>query len=196
LNPRFHCAFTQSSFALICWLAAVPTLAQDTAPSTAQKWRPKEGTYAAPGKGFAETCGEFGDLDIELREKSVSGHEWECKVRKLTDTGQNAIRLDMTFSDLNLAENLKRPEETEFKEVVLRKKINDKSMLVRKTLDGKFKGPEWKAVYCPKDAQQMHRDATAENREKIEREKAAAKTAWQPRDGVYASGGADFDIAV
>jgi hypothetical protein len=44
-----------------------------------------------------------------------------------------------------------------------------------------------------KDAQQMHRDATAENREKIEREKAAAKTAWQPRDGVYASGGADFD---
>jgi hypothetical protein len=27
----------------------------------------------------------------------------------------------------------------------------------------------------------------------MEREKAAAKTAWQPRDGVYASAGADFE---
>ncbi len=39
----------------------------------------------------------------------------------------------------------------------------------------------------------MYRDATAENRAKSEQEKPAAKTAWQPRDGVYASAGADFD---
>jgi hypothetical protein len=55
------------------------------------------------------------------------------------------------------------------------KKIDSHSMVVRKTVDGKFKDPEWKAVYCPKEAQQMYRDATAENRAKSEQEKAAAK---------------------
>jgi hypothetical protein len=39
----------------------------------------------------------------------------------------------------------------------------------------------------------MFRDTTAENQAKIEQDKAAAKTAWQPRDGVYASAGADFE---
>jgi hypothetical protein len=130
---------------------------------------------------------------VELRDKSISGHEWGCKVSKLTDTGPGAIRIDMTCSDYNLAENLKRPEDTEFREVMLLKKMDGTSMLVRKTVDGKFKDPEWKAVYCPRDAQQMYRDATATNKAQIEREKAAAKTAWRPRDGVYASAGADFD---
>jgi hypothetical protein len=52
---------------------------------------------------------------------------------------------------------------------------------------------EWKAVYCPKGAQQLYRGSTAKNQAQIELEKAAAKAAWQPRDGVYASAGADFD---
>jgi hypothetical protein len=170
-----------------------PTLAQDAALPVTAKWRPKDGTYASPGKWFAGVCGEFGDLNVELHEKGISGHEWGCKVRKLTDTGPGAIRIDMTCNDYNLAEDLKKPEETEFKEVMLLKKIDDKSMLARKTVDGKFKDPEWKAVYCPKEAQQMYRDSTAENQAKIEQDKAAAKTAWQPRDGVYASAGTDFE---
>jgi hypothetical protein len=194
LSPKVFPAFAQSALLLAYAFVAIgPTLAQDAAQPATAKWRPKEGTYASPGKGFAEACGEFGDLNVELREKSVSGHEWGCKVGKLTDTGPGAIRLDMTCSDLNLTEFLKRPEEAEFKEVLLLKKIDDKSMSARKTLDGKFKDPEWKAVYCPKEAQQMYRDTTAKNQAKIEQETAAAKTAWQPRDGVYASAGADFD---
>jgi hypothetical protein len=190
LSPNIYRALAQSAVALACAFGAV---AQDATPPATAKWRPKEGTYASPGKGFAETCGESGDLAIALREKSVSGHEWGCKVRKLIDAGPGAIRLVTICDDYNLAEDLKKPEGTEFKEVVLLKKIDDKSMLVRKTVDGKFKDPEWKAVYCPKDAQQMYRDATLKNQAKIEREKAAAKTAWQPRDGVYASAGADFE---
>ena len=194
LSSKIYRALAQSTLVLALAFGAVaPTLAQDAAPLAEAKWRPKEGTYASPGKGFAEACGEFGDLIVGLREKDISGHEWSCKVRKLTDTAPGAIRIDMTCSDYNLAEDLKKPEETEFKEIVLLKKIDDKTMLVRKTLDGKFKDPEWKAVYCPKDAQQMFRDSTAQNRAKIEQDKAAAKTAWQPRDGVYASAGADFD---
>jgi len=190
LRPKIRCALAQSTIAFAYAFGAIaPALAQDAAPSTAPKWRPKEGTYAVPGKGFTETCGEFGDLTIELRDKSVSGHEWGCKVRKLTDTGPGAIRLDMICSDYNLAEDLRRPEGTEFREAVLLKKVDDTSMLVRKTLDGKFKDPEWKAVYCPKSAQQMYRDAKATSTA----EGKQLKTAWQPRDGVYASTGADFD---
>jgi len=85
------------------------------------------------------------------------------------------------------------PDDKEFSEVILLKKIDDKSMMGRKTLNGKFKGPEWKIVYCPGKYQQMYREGTAENQAKIEQDKEAAKTAWQPRDGVYASAGADFD---
>ena len=194
MSLKIYRAYAQSALALGCTFVAVaPALAQDAAPSTTVKWRPKEGTYASPGKGFAEACGEFGDLIVGLREKDISGHEWSCRVRKLTDTAPGAISIDMTCSDYNLAEDLKKPEETEFKEIMLLKKIDDKSMLVRKTADGKFKDPEWKAVYCSKEAQQMFRDSTAQNQAKIEQEKAAAKTAWQPRDGVYASAGADFE---
>jgi hypothetical protein len=192
MNAKIYRALAQSAM-IFAFGVVSPAPARDAAPSNAPKWRPKAGTYANPGKGFAETCGEFGDLTVELRDKSVSGHEWSCKVGKLTDTGPGAIRVDMTCFDYNLAEDLKKPEDTEFKEVMLLKKMDGTSMLVRKTVDGKFKDPEWKAVYCPQDAQQMYRDATAENQTKIEREKAAAKTAWQPRDGIYASVGADFD---
>lgn len=194
MSPKIYRTYAQSALALACaFVVVTPTLAQDAALPVTAKWRPKDGTYASPGKWFAGVCGEFGDLNVELHEKGISGHEWGCKVRKLTDTGPGAIRIDMTCNDYNLAEDLKKPEETEFKEVMLLKKIDDKSMLARKTVDGKFKDPEWKAVYCPKEAQQMYRDSTAENQAKIEQDKAAAKTAWQPRDGVYASAGTDFE---
>lgn len=173
--------------------APMQALAQD-AKLAIEKWRPREGTYASPGKGFAETCGEFGDLAIALREKSVSGHEWGCKIGKLTDIGPGAIKIEMTCSDYNLAEDLKKPEETEFEEVILLKKIDGKSMSVRKTIDGKFKDPEWRAVYCPTDAQRMYVEAIATNRAEAEKRAADEKREkWQPRDGAYANPGADFD---
>lgn len=80
--------------------------------------------------------------------------------------------LDMTCSDFNLAEDLKKPEDTEFKEIVLLKKIDDKSMRVRKTLDGKFKDPEFKAVYCPRKAQQMYRDAAVKSEARTEKKES------------------------
>jgi hypothetical protein len=176
LNPKIYRRFAQSIFAFAYVLSTItPTLAQDNAKPTTGKWRPMEGTYASPGKGFVEACGEFGDLIVQLRDKEISGHEWGCKVRKLTDTGPDAIRINMTCGDLNLAENLKPPEGKKFSEVILLKKIDDKSMLVRKTLDGKFKDPEWKAVYCPKESQQMYRDATAKSKAEAEQSKGQNK---------------------
>lgn len=171
MSPKIYRTLAQSAVALACAFGAVaPAPAQDgAAQRTVARWRPTEGTYASPGKGFVETCGEFGDLAIALRKKTVSGHEWGCKVNKLSDTNSDAIRIDMTCSDLNLAEDLKKPEDAQFREVILLKKIDGNSMSVRKTVDGKFKDPEWKAVYCPEKAQQMYRDAEATSKAEPER---------------------------
>lgn len=192
MNAKIYRALAQSAI-IFAFGVVSPALAQDATPSTTAKWRPKDGIYVVAGKTIAERCADSTEFYVDLYKKSVGGNEWSCKVGKLTDTDPGTIRLDMTCSDYNLAEDLKKPEDTEFKEVMLLKKMDGASMLVRKTVGGKFKDPEWKAVYCPKDAQQMYRDSIAENQAKREQEKAAAKTAWQPRDGVYASAGADFD---
>ncbi len=196
LQLKFYRVLVQATLAFACVLGPVaPTLAQDATKPAAEKWRPKEGTYASPGKGFADACGEFGDLIVELREKDISGHEWSCKVTKLTDTGPGAIKLAMTCYDYNLAEFIKKPEETKFEEVMLLKKIDERSMLVRKTLDGKFKDPEWRAAYCPEDAQRMYVEATAKSKAEAKQKAAEEKSGlrgWHPRDGLYASPGADF----
>ena len=146
MNLNTYRGFLRSTFAFACVFGMVTAvMAQDVMKQANEKWRPKEGTYASPGKGFVETCAEFGDLAIALREKEISGHEWGCKV-----TAPDAIKVDMVCDDLNLAEFIKAPEDKKFKEVMLLKKIDEKSMSVRKTINGKFKDPEWRAVYCPK----------------------------------------------
>jgi len=165
-------------------------------PAT-EKWRPKEGTYAEPGVNFGLRCGEFGDFIIELNEKSISGNEWSCKITKLTETAPGAIRLDMTCYDYNLAEFIKDPNpEKEFREIMLLRKIDGKSVFVRKTQNGKFKGPDWRASYCPEEAQRMHTEAEATNKAEAERKAAEEKlrlNPWRPRDGIYATPGTNFE---
>jgi hypothetical protein len=141
------------------------------------KWRPKEGTYAAPGADFSLRCGEFGDVIVELNKKSISGNEWSCKINKLMDTAPGSIKLDITCNDYNLALfiNDRDPNayEKKFKEIMLLRKIDGKSMFVRKTLNGKFKDPDWRASYCPEDAQRMYTEARA--RDKGEAEQKATE---------------------
>ena len=122
-------------------------------------------------------CGEYGDIIIGLAEKSVSGHEWDCKVTKRTDTSPDAITLNMTCSDYNLAATLfprdPKSEEKKFKEVLVLKKINKNSMSVRKTLNGKFTGASWQTDYCPENWQRSYIESRA--RAKTEAEQKANK---------------------
>lgn len=69
---------------------AFPALAQEPPAPTFDKWRPKAGVYAEPGKNFQSNCDESGGLTIDLGEKSVSGYEWGCDVRKITDVARRA----------------------------------------------------------------------------------------------------------
>src|SRR6266702_6452395 len=104
---KYFWAAVHSALALVCVLGGnASVFAQDSAKPATEKWRPKDGPYAGPGKDFGSQCGEYGDIVIELAEKSVSGHEWGCKVTKLTDTAPDAIRLNMTCNDYNLAGTL------------------------------------------------------------------------------------------
>lgn len=182
---------------LACMLSAAgPVFAQDAAKPEAVKWRPKDGIYASPGKEFDGECREFGGLVIKLAKKSVGGNEWSCKIDKLTGTAPDAIKLDMTCDDYNLGLSINPNDpnlyERKYKEIMLLKRVNETAISVRKTSNGKFKYPGWRANYCPEEAQRMYLDAEA--REKAEAEqKAADEHPWRPQAGVYAMAGADFD---
>jgi hypothetical protein len=191
LKQKHHRAFKQAAFAIMGMLVTgVPAFAQDAAAPAASKWRPKAGVYAVPGKDFENSCGEFRGFIVELAESAVSGDEWNCKVTRLTDTAPGAIRLDMTCDDYNLAASLKEPDETIFKEVMLLKKIGDNRIVFRKTLNGKFKYPEYPASYCPPDAQRAYLESRAQSKAEAEQKAIEEKLKpdpWRPREGVYAT---------
>jgi hypothetical protein len=180
--------------------ATTTAFAQDIAKPATDKWRPKDGLYAEPGADLNERCMNRTEILIELGEKSISGNEWSCKIKKLTETAPDAIRLDMTCHDYNLAlfinDHDPNAYERKFREIILLRKIDGKSMFVRKTLNGKFKDPDWRASYCPEEAQRMHTEAMA--RDKAEAEQKAAEERlrlkpWRPQDGIYAIPGTNFE---
>lgn len=202
-NDWFRPGFFQAAaLVLACALGvAAPAATQENSKSAVEKkWRPKEGAYAQRGANFEMRCGEFGDLIVGLNWKSVSGNEWSCDISRLTDTSTDAIRLDMTCNDLNLAEDLnpkdKDPGNRIFKETMLLRKIDEKSISVRKTLDGKFKGPDWRASYCPDEFQRALAEgrarAKAEAKQKAEEEQLRLAP-WHPQNGIYAIPGATFE---
>jgi hypothetical protein len=168
--------FVATLVSLIGSSASAP--AQDSTKSSTEKWRPKDGIYVVAGKDFAERCDETTEFVVELREKSVGGNEWNCKVERISDTASDALRLSLTCNDYNLAEDLDNhdpnPYDRKFKEVMTLRKVDEKSFLIRKTLNGKFRTPEWHAVFCPQKAQQAYLEAKARDREEVQR-KAATK---------------------
>jgi hypothetical protein len=196
---RNYRILAQAVFILALLLSeGASSFAQGSPKPATEKWRPKEGTYAEPGANFSLRCGEFGDFIVELADKSISGNEWSCKITKLTDTAQGAIRLDMICDDYNLAEFIHdpNPEERKFKEVMLLRKIDEKSMFVRKTQNGKFKDPYGRASYCPQDMQRMYTEAEARNKAEVEQKAAEERLRlepWRPQDGIYATPGTNFE---
>jgi hypothetical protein len=184
---------------LTCQMSQAPAYAEESANPTTEKWRPKDGVYAAP-KDFNNQCLEFGDVVIQLAAKLIKGNEWNCKITKLTDTAPDAIRLDMTCDDYNLAEFIDNhdpnPGERKFKETMVLKKIDERYISVRKTQNGKFKYPAWQASYCPKKVQRQYVEERARDKAEAKRkaaEKRSGPKPWRPQEGVYAKPGTDFD---
>lgn len=183
--------------ALMLVAFASAATAQERPASTFDKWRPKTGAYAEPGKTFESSCDEGNDMRIG--EKSVSGYEWGCDIRRIIDLGPGSLKFEMICDDYNLAQNLnpRDPnwENRQFNEVMFVKRIDDATISVQKSLNGKLKDPPWRAAYCPLKTQRALAEATL--RAKVEaKQKADLEQALKdahPRDGVYAAAGPDFE---
>ncbi|WP_157095793.1 hypothetical protein [Bradyrhizobium sp. AT1] len=193
-------------FTLMLMLAALllpcpgpAAYAQEAARNAFDKWRPKAGVYAEPGKTFRASCDEGGGLTINLREKSVSGYEWGCGVKKITDLGPDSLKVEMVCNDYNLAQNVnpRDPdwENRKFNEVMFVKKIDDVTISVQKSLNGKLKDAPWREAYCPLKTQRALAEATlrakADAKQKTDLEQALKDA--HPRDGVYAAAGPNFE---
>ncbi len=178
---------------LLC--SAITVFSQEAATPPTEKWRPKDGVYASPGKDFESDCNEAHFIVIELAEKSVSGNEWSCKINKRTTTAVNAIRLDMTCYDYNLAESLypKDPKagDREIKEVMLLKRLDNDAISIRKTVNNKFTDSSWRADYCAEQVQRTHVERNAEAKLQTAEEKMRLNP-WRPKVGVYAASGTNF----
>ena len=129
---------------------ATPALAQDVVKSPA-KWRPKDGHYVFAGENSAEQCKILSDFLIELRKKRVIGNEsFNCKVTKLTDVTERAIRLDLSCDENGIDDDDDDdPKHARlYKEIMTLRKIDGKSLFMNITKKGKFNLPESRISYC------------------------------------------------
>jgi hypothetical protein len=185
------------TFAFTCLIASTSTRAEDIAKSAIEKWRPKNGIYAVTGKDFTERCENLGDFSVELGENTITGDEWSCDLKKITDTGFGAIRLGLNCSDVNLEAGIPKPSpdsgEMRFEETMTFRKIDEKSLFIRKSQNGKSNFPETRVAYCPPKAQRAYLESKAKINANAAQRTAAERTAWRPHDGVYARAGADFN---
>lgn len=183
---RFTSLSTLATLLLLS--AGLSIHAQEGPKAASDRWRPKDGAYAAPGKDFQSSCNERNDMTIDLHGKAVHGYEWGCTVRKMTDLSPASLKLDMICSDYNLAQDLEPRdpnwETRKFKEVMFIKRIGDATISVQKSLNGKLKGPPWRAAYCPLEAQRTLAEPEL---------RAKAEANAHPQDGVYAAAGTDFE---
>lgn len=170
--------------------ATTSTLAQENTKAAAEKWRPKDGVYSAPGKNFDQQCGEFGDLALELARKKVGGMEWSCSVSKIANTGPNVLRLNLVCEDADIVEDVdsnpdpsKRTQKevvTQRNEVMTLRKRDTKSLFWSVTQNGKFEGSEWKSAYCPPAIQRSFAESVA--RDDAKARLKAATTSGQPSE--------------
>lgn len=143
----------QTAFALAFLMsAAMAAVAQEGARPVAEKWRPKDGTYlGAKTDPKYDRCLDFGDLVVELAEKSIGGSEWGCKIVKLTDTAPGTIRLDVACTTLE--------REKPYNDIITLTKIDDKTILYSPATNRKFRHLGEQMSYCSEEAQRLFTDS-------------------------------------
>jgi hypothetical protein len=128
----------------------MPALPQDVTKSPA-KWRPKDGAYTVPAERPADSapCDDLPDFLVVFRKKRiVAGEAFNCRIKKLTDVTQDAIRLDLSCDEDGSGGD---PNDVRWqKETMTLRKIDENSFVMHMTKNGKFSRPEWRLSYCGK----------------------------------------------
>ena len=123
---------------LLCLMcSSIAALAQSITKPAPEKWRPKDGPYGLdPGTGPTPPCEQLTLHNIELDKLSISNDEmYKCKIRKITDTATDALRIDADCDDVRSGKS---------KDVILPRRIDDSSFRM------KWRGyREYRYVYCP-----------------------------------------------
>ena len=121
------------------------------APGKRRPRAQKDGTYAKPGSDFDGRCGEYGDTQIDWSSNLISGGEEGCKIAKPSDSAPDSIRLDVVCTSADR-------EGQRYKEIIVLKKIDEKTIFIRETQDGKFKRPGGRMAYCPDKLQRSYKE--------------------------------------
>jgi hypothetical protein len=89
----------------------------------------------------------------------------ELRCKKITDTGFGAIRLGLNCSDVNLEAGIPKPSpdsgEMRFEETMTFRKIDEKSLFIRKSQNGKSNFPDTRVAYCPPKEQRAYLESKA-----------------------------------
>ncbi len=152
IKPSIGCLAIRFTLGIAVLVGAAETApAQEAAKPAMDTWRPKDGVYAVTGRRFSDRCLEFGDTSIDWKNNNINGGEEECKINRTTDTAPGELRLDLTCTDIE------RP--TPHKEIILLKKINETTLFLRETQNGKFGRPGAQFAYCPAAIQNAYINA-------------------------------------
>jgi hypothetical protein len=134
------------------------------------------------------------DLDAEPYRPDEACHDncdrgLERKTLSLFDTLAPTPQM-LKVGAHNLAEYLHEPEDKTFKEVMLLKKIDQERIVIQKTVNGKFKDPEFRASYCAQNWQLAYLESKTQSNAEAEQKAVEEKLRldpWRPREGVYAT---------
>ena len=81
----------------------------------------------------------------------------ELRCKKIADSGSGAIQLDLNCSDVNLEAGVPKPGpnsgEIRFVETMTFRKVDEKSLFIRKSQNEKSNFPETRVAYCPPKVQ-------------------------------------------
>jgi hypothetical protein len=180
------CAATVITFVMFGTFTAY---AQEKPKPAPAKWRPKNGSYTRTDMEFTGPCEDTAPFLLELNKKRfVVDERWGCEITKITDIAPGALRLTMTCNETEIAGD---DDGKDYKEVMTLRKISDTSFNMQLTNKGKFNGPPWRVNYCEGVRERDAAAAEEARRKPVKDEINGA--AWSPRDGIYATPGADFD---
>jgi hypothetical protein len=148
-----------------------------------EPWLPRDGVYASAGADFEDRCLKSADTVIDLAGKNISSGTDRCEIFSRIDPGPGDSLMTVTCNE---TPSTKREIVVKYIdkwpmvgppgfEIMKLERIDDNTISLQKTHDGKSSEPARQVTYCNNEAQRAYLEAK-------ERDKAASepKSAEQP----------------